>query len=91
MRPMPAASLYRILAQRGVSFYVGVPDSLLKDFLAYVMSHTSERRHVIAANEGAAVAIAAGHYLAMGKASSGVHAELGVGKRSESARVAGRS
>ena len=50
----------------GVDFFVGVPDSLLKSFCAYV-ADTCGDNHVIAANEGGAVALAAGHYLATGK------------------------
>ena len=44
-----------------------MPDSLLKDFCAYVTDHTPCGRHIIAANEGAAVGIAAGHYMASGR------------------------
>jgi phosphonopyruvate decarboxylase len=51
----------------GLEFFTGVPDSLLKDFCAYVSDHTSPANHVIAANEGGAVALAAGHYLATGR------------------------
>src|SRR3954471_4765472 len=62
--------MFKALCETGVSLYTGVPDSLLKDFCAYV-THRCERlhliRHVIAANEGAAVALAAGHYLATGE------------------------
>ena len=47
--------------------FTGVPDSLLKEFCAYITDHAPSGRHIIAANEGAAVAIAAGHYLATGK------------------------
>jgi len=50
----------------GVDFYAGVPDSLLKDFCAYVTDRVPAEAHVIAANEGAAVALAAGHHLASG-------------------------
>jgi phosphonopyruvate decarboxylase len=50
----------------GVRLFTGVPDSLLKDFCAYVSDHTDGAGHVIAANEGGAVALAAGHYLATG-------------------------
>jgi phosphonopyruvate decarboxylase len=57
---------FAILADAGVSFYAGVPDSLLKDFCAYVADHVAEERHLIAANEGAAVAVVAGHHLATG-------------------------
>ena len=50
----------------GVDFFTGVPDSLLKSFCAYVTDNCGEN-HVIAANEGGAVGLAAGHYLATGK------------------------
>ena len=50
----------------GVNFFTGVPDSLLKSFCAYV-TDTCGDNHVIAANEGGAVGLAAGHYLATGK------------------------
>ena len=50
----------------GVDFFTGVPDSLLKSFCAYVTDTCSDN-HVIAANEGGAVGLAAGHYLATGK------------------------
>lgn len=54
------------LCAGGVDFFTGVPDSLLKNFCAYVTDHCGEG-HVIAANEGGAVGLAAGHYLATGK------------------------
>lgn len=58
---------FTALAERGIDFFAGVPDSLLKDFCAYVTDHVDESRHVITANEGNAVALAAGHYLGTGK------------------------
>lgn len=54
------------LKKSDVTFYAGVPDSLLKSFCAYV-TDTCGESHVIAANEGGAVGLAAGHYLATGK------------------------
>lgn len=54
------------LESGGVDFFTGVPDSLLKSFCAY-LTDACEARHVIAANEGGAVALAAGHYLATGR------------------------
>ena len=50
----------------GVDFFTGVPDSLLKNFCAYVTDNCGEN-HVITANEGGAVGLAAGHYLATGR------------------------
>ena len=55
------------LAKEGVDFFTGVPDSLLNDFCLYLTENLSPSQHVMAANEGNAVAIAAGHYLATGK------------------------
>lgn len=56
------------LSQNGVSFFTGVPDSLLKEF-CFEISNFPSATHVVAANEGAAVALAAGHYLATGNLS----------------------
>ncbi len=58
---------YRVLKQNGIGFFCGVPDSLLKDFCACVLDHAGAKHHVIAANEGNAVAMAAGYHLATGK------------------------
>src|SRR3989344_4475501 len=55
------------LAHAGVTFFTGVPDSLLKDFLAYVEAEVPGERHITAANEGGAIGIAAGYHLASGK------------------------
>ncbi len=57
---------FQAFERSGIDFWTGVPDSLLKHFCAYVSDHAAGSRHVIAANEGGAVAIAAGHYLATG-------------------------
>lgn len=61
------ADLYGILKEKGIDFYTGVPDSLLKDFCAYITDTAPADRHVIAANEGAAVGLATGYYLATNK------------------------
>ena len=55
------------LRENGIDCYAGVPDSLLKNICAYITDHCDEQHNIIAANEGAAVGIAAGHYLATGK------------------------
>ncbi len=54
------------LVSRGISLFTGVPDSLLKNFCAYVEDASEPGQHIIAANEGNAVAIALGHHLATG-------------------------
>ena len=51
----------------GVRMFAGVPDSLLKNLCAYITDHSDASHNIIAANEGAAVGIAAGHYLATGE------------------------
>lgn len=53
--------------QNGTLFFTGVPDSLLKNLCAYITDHESKNNHIIPANEGSAVALAAGHHLATGK------------------------
>ena len=59
--------LFKSLEEQGIVFFTGVPDSLLNDFCLYLCHHYSNDSHIMAANEGNAIAIAAGHYLATGK------------------------
>lgn len=54
------------LAERGVSFACGVPDSLMEPLCTYLATLPSDR-HLLAANEGAAVGVAIGHYLSTGE------------------------
>ena len=61
------SSFYNALISRGIDFFTGVPDSLLKDICAYISDNAPEERHIIAANEGASVGLAVGNYLASGK------------------------
>lgn len=56
-----------ILDSYGIDFFAGVPDSLLKNICAYIADNKDAKHNIIAANEGAAVGLAAGHYLATGK------------------------
>lgn len=58
------AQVFDSLCRYGVGFFAGVPDSLLKDFCAYVTDHAPAESHVITANEGAAIGVAAGYHLA---------------------------
>jgi len=55
------------LRENGIDCFAGVPDSLLKNICAYITDHCDAQHNIIAANEGAAVGFAAGHYLATGK------------------------
>lgn len=61
------ADFQQELKKNGINFYAGVPDSLLKDYCAFVSSNEEGHRHIIAANEGNALALAAGHHLATGE------------------------
>jgi phosphonopyruvate decarboxylase len=56
------------LGRYGIDFFAGVPDSLLKNICAYIADNMDARHNIIAANEGAAVALAAGYHLASGRA-----------------------
>ena len=55
------------LGENGIDFFAGVPDSLLKNICAYIQDNLDARHNIIAANEGAAVGLAAGYHLATGK------------------------
>ena len=63
---LESKDVYDLLTEMKISFYSGVPDSLLKDFCAYITDNAGDKNHIIAANEGNAVGLAAGHYLATG-------------------------
>ena len=58
--------VFKELSNHGVTFFTGVPDSYLNGFCNYALSHFGNR-NIIAANEGNAVGIAAGHYFASGE------------------------
>lgn len=55
------------LKKNDIGFFTGVPDSLLKDMCAYLSDHVDAGHHIIAANEGGAIGLAAGYHLATGK------------------------
>ncbi len=57
------ASVFRTLRENGITYFVGVPDSYLNGFCNYALKHCGDRT-LIAANEGNAIGIAAGHYFA---------------------------
>lgn len=59
--------LFDALGKMGIDFFTGVPDSLLNDFCLYMVNNLPDGKHVMAANEGNAIGIAAGHYMATGK------------------------
>ena len=65
---MKITKFMSIINELGADFFTGVPDSLLAPFCDYIMdTYGISDKHVVAANEGAAVGLATGHYLATGK------------------------
>jgi phosphonopyruvate decarboxylase len=74
-----AAYFYNKLVEAGVGFFSGVPDSLLKDFCAYITDNAEKQNHIIAVNEGAAVALACGYHLATNKLSLVYMQNSGIG------------
>eukprot|EP01064_Diplonema_japonicum_P034272 TRINITY_DN7055_c0_g1_i1.p1 TRINITY_DN7055_c0_g1~~TRINITY_DN7055_c0_g1_i1.p1 ORF type:complete len:409 (+),score=117.44 TRINITY_DN7055_c0_g1_i1:51-1229(+) len=62
---LPARVLYDKLEAKGMDTFFGVPDSLLKDLCGYITDAAGEK-NVCTANEGSAVAMAAGHHFATG-------------------------
>ena len=61
------AEFHGALRQRGICFFTGVPDSLLKNLCAYIEAHALAHEHVLTASEGNGVALAAGYHLATGR------------------------
>lgn len=58
---------YNELQKKGIYFFAGVPDSLLKNICAYITANTPAERNIITANEGAAIALGTGYHLATNK------------------------
>lgn len=63
----------------GICFFAGVPDSLLANLCAYIDDQCTPREHVITANEGNAIALAAGYHLSSGKAAAVYMQNSGLG------------
>ncbi|MDC1050732.1 phosphonopyruvate decarboxylase [Candidatus Marinimicrobia bacterium] len=55
------------LQDNEIDFFAGVPDSLLKEFCIYLDKSIKKDQHIITANEGNAIALAAGYHLGTGK------------------------
>jgi phosphonopyruvate decarboxylase len=58
---------YDTLIRKNIDFFTGVPDSILKDFSAYLMDNSPNDKNIITANEGSSIALATGHHLATNK------------------------
>ena len=66
---MQASFLLDACRAAGIDFYTGVPDSFLRGLCdeLYTRYGTDGKHHLVAANEGNAIALCAGHYLASGR------------------------
>lgn len=61
---------YRLLSElenMGITTIAGVPDSTLKQFCDGIQTYEGDMEHYVTANEGAAVGVAIGSFLATGK------------------------
>lgn len=59
--------LFDQLNSMGLNFFTGVPDSLLNDFCLHLVNNVPDSQHIMAANEGNAIGIAAGYHMATGQ------------------------
>lgn len=60
-------TFYDLALAHGTDFFTGVPDSLLKNLCAYITDNAPKEKHIISANEGSAMGLAAGYYFSTGK------------------------
>ena len=61
-----AKKLTKTLIKNKVTFFSGVPDSILKNFSNYI-DRFPKKKHVISVNEGSAVSLGIGYYLSTKK------------------------
>lgn len=59
-------NIIQILKKKKINFFTGVPDSVLKNF-SNKLINSRNYKHIITTNEGSAVSLAAGYYLATKK------------------------
>ena len=62
-----ANHLFLFLKKNKIHFFTGVPDSILKDFSYVLELYKKKITNIITANEGSAIALAAGNYLSTKK------------------------
>lgn len=60
-------AFYNTLVRNNIDFFTGVPDSLLRNFCSCIDDNVPEGTHIIAANEGNAISLAAGYHMGTGK------------------------
>ena len=61
-----AEKLINFLKKKNLNFFTGVPDSILKKF-SHLLDNKRIGKHIIAVNEGSAVALGVGYYLSTKK------------------------
>ena len=77
---MQANDFVRQIKSIGINNIIGIPDSALKPFCDYINGNKEEEMlHYVPANEGAAVGLAIGDYLATGKPSCIYMQNSGIG------------
>lgn len=65
---MNACEFLNILKKQDIDFFTGVPDSLLGALCEELLHiYGTGKQHIVAPNEGAAVALAAGYFMSCGK------------------------
>ena len=84
---MKASELLLQLEHMGIDTIAGVPDSTLKQFCDGVQTYKGKMSHYVTANEGAAVGVAIGSYLATGRPACVYMQNSGIGNASRASRT----
>ena len=61
-----AKNIFENFKKKDINFFCGVPDSILKDF-CNILAKLPDKKHIVATNEGSAIALGIGYYLAKKK------------------------
>lgn len=61
-----AEELYRVFIRNDISYFCGVPDTILSPLGLFIEKHAPQL-HEVAVNEGSAISMAIGHYMATSK------------------------
>ena len=68
-------NLVDLLKNNSCNFFSGVPDSVLKE-LSFFLRNKNKKNHIIATNEGSAISIGIGYYLAKKKITMYLYAKF---------------
>jgi len=58
--------LFSYFRESQINFFTGVPDSCFAPMINYLLAHEKDYKHIIATNEGEALAISTGYHLSTG-------------------------